>query len=601
MGLLSLLHSEAPAMTAFSFSNRDVARALRDVADMMRLKGENRFRVTAMDKAAATVQDLDIGLGDLVTAGQLESIDGIGKGIAREITSLFAHGEMEAFTALRQDFPPGLLEILRLPNIGPKKALALWRELGVSSLSDLEQAAQAQRVQGIKGFTVKSEAALLASIQHELQRSPAGEPIGLVLPAVEGLIAMLQSAGTALVVQAVRTGELRRWQETIDQAEILVASSNGAGLLQFLQELPTLAKAAWIEEGQLIRADLHMGLQVHITVCCLADWAWQLVQTTGDAEFRQALEKHSRRAGLAMGPQGWVGMTHGTSLPLAIPTTEEEVFTQVGLSCIAPEQRTCWATPDLQKPRDSARLVTADSLRGELHAHSTFSDGRNTLAEMAQAAIKRGYQYWGVTDHGVGHGFGDSLDAAALQAQAAEIDDLNQTFMEQGIDFRLLKGVEAEILADGSLGLDDAVLAQLDVVVASIHSSLRQDARTITERCLKAIHNVHVDILGHPSSRLVGSRDPSALDMPRILQACADTGTAVEINCNPARLDLKDVYARQAADMGCLLALNCDAHSVADLEVLRYGLGVARRAGLSPDNVLNARPLTEVLDFLQPT
>ncbi len=588
-------------MTAASFSNRDVAQALRDVADMMRLKGENRFKVTAMNKAAAAVQDLDIGLSDLVVAGRLESIDGIGQGIAREITSLFAHGEMEAFTALRQDFPPGILEILRLPNIGPKKALALWRALGVASLSDLAQAAQAQRVQAVKGFTIKSEAALLAGIAHALQKAPAGEPVGRVLPAVENLIAMLRAAAPAAVVAAVPTGELRRWQETIDQAEILVASSNRADLLRCLQGLPTVAAAVEMEEGRQIRADLHMGLQVQIVVCRPADWAWQLVQTTGDAAFRQALERHGRQAGFDMGARGWVGMTPETDVPLDTPATEEAVFAQVGLSWIAPEQRTCWATPDLRNPRDAAGLVTADSLMGELHAHSRFSDGRNTLAEMAQAAIARGYRYWGATDHGAGHGFGDSLDAAALQDQAAEIDALNQTFVAQGIDFRLLKGVEAEILADGSLGLDDAVLARLDVVVASLHSALRQDAETITERCLKAVRNIHVDILGHPTSRLVGRRDPSALDVPRVLQACAETGTAVEINCNPARLDLKDRYARQAADMGCLLVLNCDAHSVTDLEVLRYGLGVARRAGLSPADVLNARPLTEVLAFLQPT
>ncbi len=586
-------------MNASSFSNRDVAQALRDVADMMRLKGENRFRIAALDKAATNVQDLDIGLSDMVAAGQLESIDGIGKGIAKEIATLFAKGEMKTFTTLRQEFPSDLLEILRLPNIGPQKALALWRELDVSSLADLEQAAQAQRVRSVRGFTAKSEAALLAHIAHERNRPPAGEPIGLVLPAVEGLIAMLRAADATL--KAVPTGELRRWQETIDQIEILVASANDACLLQDLQGLPSVAQATWIAEGERIRVDLHMGLQVHIAVCCPVDWAWRLVQTTGDAEFQKTLERHGRQVGYAMGPHGWVSLTQGAGLSLAAPATEKEAFTQVGLPWTVPEQRTGWATPDPQRTRDAARLITADSLRGELHAHSTFSDGRDTLAAMARAAIEQGYQYWGATDHGVGHGFGDSLDAAALQAQAAEIDGLNQTFAEQGIDFRMLKGVEAEIRADGSLGLDNEVLDRLDVVVASIHSALRQDVETITARCLKAIYNVHVDILGHPSSRLVGRRDPSALDIPRILQACADTGTAVEINCNPARLDLKDVYARQAADMGCQLVLNCDAHQVADLEVLRYGLGVARRAGLSSDNVLNTRPLAEVLDFFHPT
>ncbi len=586
-------------MTSRSFSNRDVANALQDLADMMRLNGDNRFRVAAIDKAAASILDLEIGIEEVVASDQLESLDGIGKGIAKEIKSLFSEGELEGYAVLRQTYPPGLLDILRLPNIGPKKAMVLWQELGVASLSDLAQAAQTERIQAIKGFTRSSEGALLASIEKALNRPPEGEPIGQVLPVVENLIAYLRNADRAPVVEAVPTGEIRRWQESIYRAEILASTSNAAGILHLLQSLPPVAQADWIEEGHLIRVALHMGLQVDITVCGPGEWAWQLVQTTGDSEFRRNLVALAQSRGLKSGFQGWIGGENDSSLSKDPPTNEADIFAQMGLTFVVPEQRSVWATPDLQNLQNPETFVTETDLAGELHAHSTYSDGRNTIAEMAQAALAKGYRYWGVTDHGLGHGFGDSLDAAALQQQAAEIGKLNKTFAEQGLDFRLLKGIEAEILADGSLGLDDEVLELLDVVVASIHSSLRQDAETITNRCLRAIHNPHVDILGHPTSRLLGRRDPSALEISTILQACAETGTAVEINCNPARLDLRDVYARQAADLGCLLVLNCDAHGMSDLNVLRYGMGVARRAGLRPENVLNTRPLDEVLDFLQ--
>ena len=588
-------------MTEPTFSNRDVAQALRDVADLMRLKGENRFRIAAIDKAAGNIQDLEVGLKDIVDSGKLETIEGIGKGIANEIRSLFDLGEMEAFSALSMEYPIGLLDILRLPNIGPRKALTLWQELGVTSLTELEQVAKSSKVREVKGFTKKSEATLLASIEYELCKPPEGDPIGLVLPAVEGLIELLKASDPNLVEEALPTGELRRWQETIDRAQILAASRNGTGLLRLLQGLPTVSGAYWADEGHVIQADLHVGIQVAVTVCDFEDWAWQLVQTTGDGEFLDQLKRHGGKNGFEAGQRGWAAKAEVSGRAVEIITSEAEVFHQIGLSFVVPEQRTSWATPNLKCPRDTSDLVTATSLMGELHAHSTYSDGSNTLSEMARAAMERNYNYWAATDHGLGHGFGDSLDGAALRAQAIEIDLLNNNFASEGVDFRLLKGIEAEILADGSLGLDEDTLARLDVVVASIHSSLRQDSETITNRCLKAIQSPHVDILGHPSSRLLGRRSPTALDVHKVLQVCAETGTAVEINCNPARLDLNEVYARHAADLGCQLVLNCDAHGINDLEVLRFGIGVARRAGLSPQNVLNTRSLAEVLEFFKTT
>lgn len=585
-------------MSNHGLSNRAVADALEDLADLLRLKGENRFRVAAVARAASHARDLEVGISSYVESGNLEVLPGIGKGIAREITSLVESGELEAVGHLKKEYPLGLLQVMRLPGLGPKKALVLWRELGVSSLSELEREVRAGRVRELKGFTRRSETAMLNAIETERRRPPAGEPIGQALPMAEGLAHALQEC-SAHVAGVEVTGELRQWRETIDRLQILIRSDSPAQALRDLRGLPQVADASWSEEGLKADVSLHVGLTAEVLFAGEEDGPWQLFCTTGDAKFLEALRARAAETNIAMGRRGWLTVG-GDPLDAATQAaSERELFEALSLSWIAPEQRTGWATPDLLRPRDSNRLISAAHLKGELHSHTTFSDGRNSLREMAEAARGRGYAYWAVTDHGLGHGFGDSLDAETLREQASQIDDLNEEYRQEGIDFVLLKGIEAEILADGSLGLDDDTLARLDVVVASIHGSLRQDAETITERCLKAVENPHVDILGHPTSRLVGARDPSALDVNRVLQACRDTGTAVEVNCNPARLDLRDRHAREAADLGCQLVLNCDAHSIADLEKLRYGIGTARRAGLTESDVLNARTAEAVLSFFE--
>ncbi len=585
------------------YTNREVAKALRDVAALMKLKGENRFRIAAMDKAAAHIAELEFGVADAVAQDRLERIESVGKGIAHEIRTLFAHGQMEAYTALSQEIPGGLIEVMYLPGIGPRKAVALWQELGIATLNDLYDVARQAKVRTLKGFTARSEAMILAAIDERRQRADVGEAIGFILPATEKFLALLRSATEErLVPRMVLTGELRQWKDTIATARILVQATDVRAVMRIAGELPNVARVS-AQPGSAWQVTLHAGFDIELLFTTADAWWPDLVRTTGDQYFWSALLDQGQAHGYEPGPTGWQSVqshdaagaeTRQGDEPI---TSEADFLARVGIPYLAPEQRTALGTPSLQESRPAEALIKASDLRGELHAHTTYSDGKNSLEEMARAAIRRGYAYWGVTDHGLGHGFGDSLDGALLAQQAAEIEALNHRFAQEGLDFRLLKGVEAEIRSDGSLGLDDEVLSLLDVVVASIHSSLRQDAATITRRCLDAIHNPHVDILGHPTSRLLGTRPPSALDVPRILQACQETGTAVEINCNPARLDLNDRYARMAADAGCMLVLNCDAHAVSDLEVMRYGMGVARRAGLEPANVLNTRPLPAVLTF----
>lgn len=573
-------------MSGAIFTNRDVSRQLAAVADLMRLKGANHFRIAAIQRAARRIAELDFGIADAVFNDTLEDIEGIGKGIASEIRSLFEKGEMDAYRSLTEEFPAGLLDVMRVPHVGPKKALALWRELDIADLDALRQAIQERKLRGLKGFTARTEATLEQSLEQIRNRPEAEEPIGAVLPALRRLMDHMSGVEASPITRMSVTGELRQWRETMKRPAMIMATEDVDQSMACLLRAPAVAHVEPIPPSRC-RLTLHEGFEVLVIFTAPQNWNAALFRSTGDDEFWQSLIRYGERRQLDV-----EGILEAAG-------TEEEFFTHMGLPYLAPEQRTLTATPDPERATPASHLVNADHLQGELHSHTTYSDGRHTLREMAEAAMSRGYAYWAITDHGQGHGFGDSLDGAQLALQADEIDQLNRHFQECGQNFFLLKGVEAEILADGALGLDDDVLSRLDVVVASIHGSLRQDARTITERCLAAIANPHVKILGHPTSRLVGHRDPTLLDMPAVLAACRATGTAVEINCNPARLDVNDHYARMAAEMGCQLVLNCDAHAQSHLRVMEYGLGVARRAGLKPTDVLNTRSLPEILDFVQ--
>jgi DNA polymerase (family 10) len=279
---------------------------------------------------------------------------------------------------------------------------------------------------------------------------------------------------------------------------------------------------------------------------------------------------------------------------------EEALYAFLGMAWVPPELRENRGEIQAALRDELPHLITLADIRGELHGHSTWSDGDASIAEMADAARAQGYAYWTVSDHSVGLGVVQGVDGAQLLEQAAEIDALNRRYAQEGVDFRLLRGIEVEVLADGTMGLPDEVLAGLDIVVASIHSGLRQDRETITTRCLKVIYNPHVDILGHPTGRLIGQRPPSEIDMERILQACAETGTVVEINAHPSRLDVSDVFARRAVELGCKIAINSDAHEVSGMDVMPYGIGTARRAWLTADDVVNTRPLDAMLALLKP-
>ncbi len=573
------------------FNNADVADLLAEVGDILQILDANRFRVIAFQNAAEAVRTLPQDINQVYAAGQLLEIQGIGKGIAGVIGELLSTGQVAEFQDLRKQVPPGVVAMIHVPDVGPKTARRLWQELGITSVAELRAAAEAGSIRGLKGFGEKKEQNILRGIELMARRGDERTPIGVARPLALRVIADLAAALPADAIQRIQAaGSLRRWRETIGDLDILVVSQEPPAVMAAFRSLPQVSDVVGSGETKS-SVILTNGLRADLRVVEAQHWGAALQYFTGSKEHNVGLRELALKQGWSLNEYGLTATGDG-----AVAAGEQRFFSEeadlyrfLGLDWVPPELRE--NRGELQAARQQAlpRLLELDDIQGELHGHSTWSDGTASIAEMAAAAQRRGYRYWAVCDHSVGLGMVNGLDAGRLAQQAAEIAALNRGWQEQGVDFRLLRGSEVEILADGSLGLPDEVLAQLDVVVASIHSSLRQDRATITARCLRAVRNPYVQILGHATGRLIGQRPPSDLDMEQVLQACAETGTAVEINAHPSRLDVNDIYARRAVDLGCRIVINSDAHELDGMAIMDYGVATARRAWLTPEQVINTR------------
>ncbi len=608
--------SETPRL-----SNRQVAEVFAAIGDLMLILGENRFKIIAYQNAARTIEELNRDIHTIHAAGELRAIPGIGQAIAEKIDDLLTTGHIPLYDKLTAQVPAGVVEMMRVPDVGPKTAKRLWEELDITSVDGLKAAAEAGHIRGLKGFGAKSEEKILKGIELLARRQNDRTPIGNARPLAEGVIADLLAALPAGTVQKIElAGSLRRWRETIGDVDILAVSDQPVAVMEAFRSLPQVVDILGAGDRKS-SVTLPNGMQVDIRVVEARHWGAALAYFTGSQAHNIAVRELAQKQGWSLNEYSLTSDGH-PDFPDGEERffeTEEALYAFLGLAWVAPEMRE--NSGEIQIARQQAnqnsakfdspnsdssnsdsppaRLIELGDIVGELHSHTTFSDGKASIAEMAEAARSKGYSYWNVSDHSVGLGVTQGVDAAQLAEQRAEIDRLNAGYAAAGIDFRLLLGTEVEILADGTLGLPDEVLATLDVVVASIHTGLRQDREAITERCLKAVRNPHVDILGHPTGRLIGRREPSDIDLERVLQACAETGTIVEINANPARLDLSGAYARRAVELGCTLVINCDAHSVEQIDLLPYGIHTARRGWLRAEDVLNTRPLAEMLGMLK--
>lgn len=592
-------------------SNKQVAGVFKATGDLLQILGESRFVVMAYTNAARTIDGLEQDINEIASAGALRDLPRIGEAIAEKIQTLLDTGALPYYDALAEQVPAGVVAMLQVPDVGPKTVQRLWRELDITSVEALKESAEQGRLRGLKGFGAKTEQRILKSIEVLSRRSDDRTPIGSSLPLAESLLAGLRAENGGGAVERISiVGSLRRWRETTGEIKLLAVSSSPEQTLNLFGDLPQVAEVVQ-GEPDAVTVSLVDGPHATLRLVEGDNWGTAILIATGNQGHLAAVKEKAlglgwqidesgltaidANAGTANGSLGVADVHDGTR----VFDCEEALYDFIGLQWIPPELRESDGEIEAASGRQLPKLIAGREILGEVHGHTTWSDGKSSVAEMAEAARSRGYRYWAVTDHSVGLGVTRGVNAEALLEQRREIDAVNESYAAQGIDFLLIQGTEVEVLGDGELGLPDEVLASLDVVVASIHSGLRQDRQRITERCLKAVHNPYVDILGHPTGRLLGRRTPSDLDLDQVLMVCAETGTAVEINANPERLDLSAEHARLAVGQGCTLVINSDAHSIDQLDLMRYGVHTARRAWLRAEDILNARPLDELLALLK--
>lgn len=525
----------------------------------------------------------------MVAKGEdLTSLPGIGDDLAGKIKEILATGTAAAIEAQRKRVPATLTGLLRIPGLGPKRVKRLAHELKIRSLSELQTAAQAGRVRTLAGFGEKTEQHILDALATRLAEAPRVQR-AVAIPSAEALVAYLeQSSGVSRVIAA---GSYRRGLETIGDLDILVTAPAGRAVMdRFVAYQEVRDVLARGETKSSVR--LQSGLQVDLRVVPQDSYGAALLYFTGSKAHNVVLRQLAQQRGLKLNEYG---VFRGDK-PIA-GETEESVYASLGLPWIPPELREGRGEIDAAKAGRLPHLVDLQDLKGDLHAHTRATDGRNSLQEMAEAARLRGLRYFAITDHSRRLTMAKGLDSARLLQQTEAIDRLNATL--SGIT--ILKGIEVDILEDGNLDLPDEVLGRLDLVVGAVHSRFNLSNRRQTERIMKAMDHPHFSILAHPSGRLIGRREPYEVDMLRIIRKARERRCFLEINAHPERLDLTDIHCRMAKEEGVLLAVNTDAHSMLDLENARFGVGQARRGWLEKTDVLNTRPYAELRKLLKPT
>ncbi len=564
------------------FSNQQVAQVFRDIADAMEVLGENRFKYQAYSRAADTIDELPVSLYDYLRSGTLGDISGVGPAISAKITELLTAGTIEFRERLRAEVPDGVLQVVRVPGVGPKTALRLYRELGIADVSTLEQAARSGQIRALKGLGPKLETRILEGLAAQ-QEAPNRFLLGEMLPLARELVAGFQSAAPMLANLSY-AGSLRRSAPSVGNIDLVAAATEPEHVLNAFAALPHVARIETLQDGSAV-AQLHNGKQCALYVARPEGWGAVLSLRTGSPAHRARLFTLAAERGFQLSDRGL--MRDGALVP---SPTEEVFYAALGLPLIPPELREDWGEIEAAQAGTLPQLVELSDLRGDMHTHTRWSDGRGTIAEMAAAAIAQGYEYYVITDHSFYMGMVNGLDAARLKQQRAEIDALNADFQRRGINFQLLQGSEVDMLPDGSLALPDDVLATLDWVVASLHVGLRQERELVTQRVLNAIRNPHVDCIGHLTGRKLLRRQGADLDLDAVFEAAAETGTVLEVDGAYERLDIDAELVKRAVTSGLRISIDSDAHRAVDLAGIEYGVLTARRGWASRDNVVNCLP-----------
>jgi DNA polymerase (family 10) len=566
-------------------TNSDIAAALDELGDLYELDGAIVHRVVAYRGAAKAVRDASTSVAALVRAGRVTELPGVGATLEAKLATLLEQGDIPQAVALRRKFPAGLLELTRLPGLGPKRARRLHEELGIDSPEALATAARQQRIRDLKGFGAKAESSLLAAVEAAaaMEAAPARVVLDRALGVGEQLVAALREVPGAVRVEL--SGSARRWADSVKDLDIVAAAEDPRALAEALAGLELVESAGSVGDNAA-RVRTHSGLNVDLRVVEPDQFGNLLQHFTGSKQHNMALREAAVRRGLHVSEYGILDDATGETLRCA---TEEEVYARLGYAYIEPELRENrgeLAAAALDGGDGLPELVREQDLRGDLHCHTVASDGTAEIEEMACAARDLGLEYLAITDHSASHGFGNDVSPERLAEQIERIRAANLAI--EGIE--LLAGSEVNVLPDGSLDYDDELLARLDWVIASVHTSFAIDERAMTDRVVAAIEHPSVDAIGHLTGRKIEARKPYALDVDRVIEACARTGTMLEINAAPDRRDLNDVHARAAAEAGVWIIVNTDAHRVRTLaSARRYGVATARRAWLTAEQVANTR------------
>ena len=565
-------------------TNYEIARRFERIGDILEIQGENPFKIKAYRRASETIDELTEPLADIEARNGLGDIPGFGEAIVAKTRDFLQTGTTKLYEQIKNSVPVGVVEMAAVSGVGPKTAKALWDALGVTSVAELEAAAHAERIRSVSGFGASKEKNILEAIERS-RRLRERLPLYVALPYAERLARELKTRPE--VSDAHVAGSLRRGRDTVGDLDLVAATTDPAATAEAFLQLPGVADV--IEKGEhKVAALTDLGLRVDLRLGKPSEFVPLLHHFSSGREHNRQLRELAEERGLKINEYGVFDVKTNAEVAGA-SDSETDLYKAVGLPLIPIELREGRGEiKDAQQSGQTPALVSEADFRGQLHCHSTYSDGTATVREMAEAARARGYQYLAITDHSRSLQVANGLSRDRLLKQIDEIAKLNT---EYDGAFTILTGQEVDILADGSLDGDDDILARLDIVVGSVHIRHKETEAQMTERVCRALDNSNLDILGHPTGRLLGRREPFAIDMETVFARAVETGTILEINAAPERMDLNDTYARRAKEMGAKLTINSDAHSPAGLGLLPWGLLMARRAGLIASDVINTYDL----------
>jgi DNA polymerase (family X) len=554
--------------------NAQVAEQFALLADLLELEGEQQFRVLAYRRAADQIRSAAGPIAELALEGEAKKMPGIGKTIESKIVQIVESGEIEALTKRKERIPSGVAEFLRLPALGPKTARRIWQELGITTMDELRRAAEAERLRALPGLGAKTEERILRALAEKPQEKRT--LLAVALPAVQAVVEVLREHPASKEVSEAGAG--RRRTETVKDLDIIATASDPAALTEYLTQLRWVAEIAAHGKTKATVVS-HDGLVFDLRVVPPDSYGNLLQHFTGSKRHNVALREDAVRRGLSVSEYGVKDVESGEVFTCA---TEEELYERLGYQWIPPELREAAGELEAARRGELPKLIEVSDLRGDLHMHSTWStDAKNTLEEMASAAKARGYDYVAITDHA------HYLREGRLQAQWKEVGELNGRLAP----FRILRGIEVSIRADGSVDMPDEDLAECDWVVASLHSAFDKSP---TERLMAAMENPHVDCIGHMTARKLNRREGADIALDRAFAKAVDTGTFIEINSQPDRLDVRDVHARAATEAGVRIVVNTDSHEVGALDFAELGIAQARRAWLTKDQVVNTRTWKQI-------